>query len=239
MDDRDRAFCFEPWTNIYSNKYSRIFCEFAAPMLNSGTTPLKFSSQEKSDEVYSVISQTKNAIDLSINNVRQGLEKVGITIDAEHPEKSKIKLNADVLEADLAEATFTGNIKAKSFEVQPEGSDSSISLVIYNPNDTSFVHKYITDHNTTLKISAGTPVLVSTVGEDVYLINLTKINKNGDITYYFKIRTDIPITTRNIGYSEESGSTISTFKIKPVKYFLDNVYNIYLEKYVAESIVDT
>lgn len=239
VDDRDRAFCFEPWTNIYSNKYSRIFCEFAAPMLNSGTTPLKFSSQEKSDEVYSVISQTKNAIDLSINNVRQGLEKVGITIDAEHPEKSKIKLSADVLEADLAEAKFTGNIEAKSFKVQPQGSDSSISLVIYNPNDTSFVHKYITDHNTTLKISEGTPVLVSTVGEDVYLINLTKINKNGDITYYFKIRTDMPITIKNIGYSEASGNTISEFKIKPVKYFLNNVYNIYLEKYVAESIVDT
>ena len=142
-------------------------------MLNVGTTPLKFSSQEKSDEVYSVISQTKNAIDLSINNVRQGLEKVGITIDAEHPEESKIKLSADVLEADLAKAKFTGDIEAKSFKVQPQGSNSSISLVIYNPSDTSFVHKYITDNNTKLKISPGTPVLVSTVGEDVYLINLT------------------------------------------------------------------
>ena len=208
-------------------------------MLNSGTTPLKFSSQEKSDEVYSVISQTKNAIDLSINNVRQGLQKVGITLNAENPERSTIELSADVLEANLAKARFTGDVEAKSFKVQPQGSDSSISLVIYNPSDTSFVHKYITDHNTTLKISPGTPVLVSTVGEDVYLINLTKINNNGEITYYFKIRTDIPITTRNIGYSEASGSTISGFKIKPIKYFLDNVYNIYLEKYVAESIVDT
>ena len=239
-ENSNRTFCFEPWVNqpAGSNFYP-LFCEIAAPMLNVGTTPLKFSSQEKSDEVYSVISQTKNAIDLSINNVRQGLEKVGITIDAEHPEESKIKLSADVLEADLAKAKFTGDIEAKSFKVQPQGSDSSISLVIYNPSDTSFVHKYITDHNTTLKISAGTPVLVSTVGEDVYLINLTKINKNGDITYYFKIKTDIPITIKNIGYSEESGNTISGFKIKPVKYFLNNVYNIYLEKYVAESIVDT
>ena len=238
--DSSRAFCFEPWVNQPAgNAFYPLFCEIAAPMLNAGTTPLKFSSQEKSDEVYSVISQTKNAIDLSINNVRQGLEKVGITIDAEHPEESKIKLSADVLEADLAKAKFTGDIEAKSFKVQPQGSNSSISLVIYNPSDTSFVHKYITDNNTKLKISPGTPVLVSTVGEDVYLINLTKMNNNGEITYYFKIRTDIPITTRNIGYSEASGNTISGFTIKPVKYFLDNVYNIYLEKYVAESIVDT
>lgn len=236
----DRAFCFEIASRgVAQNTYAQFYCEIAYPMLNSGTTPLKFSSQEKSDEIYSVISQTKNTIDASINNVRQGLEKVGITIDAEHPEQSKIKLSADILEANLAEAKFTGNIEAKSFKVQPQGSDSSISLVIYNPNDTSFVHKYIKDHNTTLKISEGTPVLVSTVGEDVYLINLTKINNSNDITYYFKIRTDIPITTKNIGYSEQSGNTISGFKIKPVKYFLDNVYNLYLEKYVAESIVNT
>ena len=176
MDDRDRAFCFEPWTNIYSDKYSRIFCEFAAPMLNSGTTPLKFSSQEKSNEVYSVISQTKNTIDASINNVRQGLQKVGITINAENPEKSTIELNADLLKGNISQATFTGDVEAKSFKVQPIGTNSSISLVIYNPNDSGFVHKYITDHNTTLKIAKGTPVLVSTVGDDVYLITLTKIN---------------------------------------------------------------
>lgn len=243
-DSLDRAFCFEPWTNayqVYTNTYacSKIFCEFAAPMLNSGTTPLKFSSQERSNEIYSAISQTKNQIDLSINNVRQGLQKVGITIDAEDSERSTIKLNADVLEGDISNARFTGNIEAKSFKVQPQGTDSSISLVIYDPNDTSFVHKYITDHNATLDINAGTPVLVSTVGNDVYLINLTKINNNNDITYYFKIRTDIPITTRNIGYSTASGDSISGFEIKSVKFFSKNVYKLYLDKYVAESIVKT
>ena len=42
-----------------------------------------------------------------------------------------------------------------------------------------------------------------------------------------------------LGYSDESGNTISKFKINPVKHFGNNVYTIYLNKYVAESIVET
>lgn len=126
MDDRDRAFCFEPWTNIYSDKYSRIFCEFAAPMLNSGTTPLKFSSQESISESYSTISQTNKSIEFSVNNaidkLTGELNSAGIKLDGEN---SRIEFNART-------SAFTGAVNAESFKVTPKNSDSSIELVIYN-----------------------------------------------------------------------------------------------------------
>lgn len=203
-DDRDKAFCFEPWTNIYSDKYSRIFCEFAAPMLNAGTTPLKFSSQEKSDEVYSEIAQTKESIDMSIKSyskkLHEDLEQVGIHLDGEN---SSINFNAK-------NSTFTGNVIAKQLSVQPEGMDSKIWLEIYNPDESSIsavIKQTLKDNNNLVK---GTPVLIAYTNDNYYITNLTKLNFAPESSIYYGIYGKA-IISKLIIYKGNSDNTINSF----------------------------
>jgi hypothetical protein len=95
-------------------------------MLNSGTTPLKFSSRESISESYSTISQTNKSIEFSVNNaidkLTGELNSAGIKLDGEN---SRIEFNART-------SAFTGAVNAESFKVTPKNSDSSIELVIYN-----------------------------------------------------------------------------------------------------------
>lgn len=207
VDDRDRAFCFEPWTNIYSDKYSRIFCEFAAPMLNSGTTPLKFSSQEKSNEVYSEIAQTKESIDIKVNNavnkLTGELSNVGIKLDGEN---SSINFNAK-------NSTFTGNIVAKQLSVQPEGMDSKIWIEIYNPsgsNISTVIEKTLGDKN---NLEEGTPVLIAYANNNYYVTNLTKLNFTSASVIYWGIYGKA-ITSNLTVYKGNSNNTINSFSDK-------------------------
>lgn len=202
-DDRDKAFCFEPWTNIYSDKYSRIFCEFAAPMLNAGTTPLKFSSQEKSNEVYSEIAQTKESIDVSIKSyskkLHEDLEQVGIHLDGKN---SSINFNAK-------NSTFTGNVIAKQLSVQPEGMDSKIWLEIYNPKESSISAAI----ETTLKnndLVEGTPILIAYTNDNYYVTNLTKLNFAPESSIYYGIYGKA-ITSNLTIYKGNSNNTINSF----------------------------
>ena len=136
-ENYDRAFCFEPWISWGAiaqgtYRFSKLFCEIAAPMLNTGETPLKFSSQEPSNgEQYSTVSQTQESIDMSIKSynaeLHEDLEQVGIHLDGNN---SSITFNAE-------NSTFTGAVKATSFEVAPLGSNATIKLIIYDPDKTS------------------------------------------------------------------------------------------------------
>ena len=206
MDDRDRAFCFEPWTNIYSDKYSRIFCEFAAPMLNSGTTPLKFSSQEKSNEVYSEIAQTKESIEFKVNNAVNKLTKelsnVGIKLDGEN---SSINFNAK-------NSTFTGNVIAKQLSVQPEGINSKIWLEIYNPSESniSAAIKNTLDKNKNNNLKEGTPILIAYANGDYYVTNLTKLDFTPASVIYWGIYGKA-ITSNLTIYKGNSNNTINSF----------------------------
>ena len=208
VDDRDRAFCFEPWTNIYSNKYSRIFCEFAAPMLNSGTTPLKFSSQEKSNEVYSEIAQTNKSIELKVNNAVNKLTKelsnVGIKLDGEN---SSINFNAK-------NSTFTGNVIAKQLSVQPEGMDSKIWIEIYNPNESSIsavIKQTFIDNKQNNNLVEGTPVLIAYTNGNYYITNLTKLNFAPQSSIYYGIYGKAIISKLIIYNKGNSNNTINSF----------------------------
>lgn len=238
----DRAFCFEPWVNQpMTNNFYPLFCEIAAPMLNFGTTPLKFSSQEKSNEIYSAISQTKNTIDASINNVRQGLQKVGISISAEDPKQSTIELNADVLTGNISKAKFTGDIEAKSLAVKPEGSNSLIKLVIYDPTNAEQSLIKSANESKNLGIERGTPLLIASNGTDTYLVNLTKLNSGSDGSYW-KIKTFNPIS-QIVLYTGNTWNNDSNYITGPsneltLYYFTDNSVEIYSHKFICESEVE-
>jgi len=123
-DNESHSFSIQ----CYSTK--RFFCEIGAPMLNAGTIPLKFSSQEPSNgEQYSTVSQTRESIDMSIKSyskeLHEDLEQVGIHLDGNN---SSITFNART-------SAFTGAVKASSFEVAPSGSKANIKLIIYDPDN--------------------------------------------------------------------------------------------------------
>lgn len=225
MDDRDRAFCFEPWTNIYSDKYSRIFCEFAAPMLNSGTTPLKFSSQESISESYSTISQTNKSIEFSVNNaidkLTGELNSAGIKLDGEN---SRIEFNART-------SAFTGAVNAESFKVTPKNSDSSIELVIYNSKKPE--HAILNNQG----FDDGVPLLLARCGTDMYVINLTKLTGNNGT--YWKIDTDHPIRERVLYTGNPSNDYVFGLSNEITFYqFIDNSVNIYSHKFICESEIE-
>lgn len=200
-----RSFCFEPWTTAYkvnTNAYacSKIFCEIATPMLNSGTTPLKFSSQEKSNEIYSEIAQTQKTIELKIDNLKGDLGKVGIKLDGEN---SSINFNAK-------NSTFTGNVIAKQLSVQPEGMDSKIWLEIYNPDESSIsavIKQTLKDNNNLVE---GTPVLIAYTNGNYYVTNLTKLNFAPESSIYYGIYGKA-IISKLIIYKGNSNNTINSF----------------------------
>lgn len=202
--DSSRAFCFEPWVNQPAeNGFYPLFCEFAAPMLNAGTTPLKFSSQEKSNEVYSEIAQTKESIDVSIKSyskkLHEDLEQVGIHLDGKN---SSINFNAK-------NSTFTGNVIAKQLSVQPEGMDSKIWLEIYNPKESSISAAI----ETTLKnndLVEGTPILIAYTNDNYYVTNLTKLNFAPESSIYYGIYGKA-ITSNLTIYKGNSNNTINSF----------------------------
>lgn len=225
VDDRDRAFCFEPWTNIYSDKYSRIFCEFAAPMLNSGITPLKFSSQESISESYSTISQTNKSIEFSVNNaidkLTGELNSAGIKLDGEN---SRIEFNART-------SAFTGAVNAESFKVTPKNSDSSIELVIYNSKKPE--HAILNNQG----FDDGVPLLLARCGTDMYVINLTKLTGNNGT--YWKIDTDHPIRERVLYTGNPSDDYVFGLSNEITFYqFIDNSVNIYSHKFICESEIE-
>lgn len=225
VDDRDRAFCFEPWTNIYSDKYSKIFCEFAAPMLNSGTTPLKFSSRESISESYSTISQTNKSIEFSVNNaidkLTGELNSAGIKLDGEN---SRIEFNART-------SAFTGAVNAESFKVTPKNSDSSIELVIYNSQKPE--HAILNNQG----FADGVPLLLARCGTDMYVINLTKLTGNGGA--YWKIDTDHPIIEEVLYTGNPSSNYVPGLSNKITFYqFTDNSVNIYSHKFICESEIE-
>lgn len=203
--DSSRSFCFEPWTSVYqvyTNTYacSKIFCEIATPMLNSGTTPLKFSSQEKSNEIYSEIAQTQKSIELKIDNLKGDLGKVGIKLDGEN---SSINFSAK-------NSTFTGNVIAKQLSVQPEGMDSKIWLEIYNPDESSIsavIKQTLKDNNNLVE---GTPVLIAYTNGNYYVTNLTKLNFAPESSIYYGIYGKA-IISKLIIYKGNSNNTINSF----------------------------
>lgn len=233
----DRAFCFEPWVNTpAANAFYPLFCEIAAPMLNVGTTPLKFSSEEGgASERYSEIIQKQNEIQLNINKVeegvKKGLKKVGITLDGNN---SKIDFYAE-------SAKFTGNIEAKSLAVKPEGSNSLIKLVIYDPfNDEQSLIKSAINRDQ-LDISEGTPLLIASNGTDTYLVNLTKLNSDSDGSYW-KVKTSKPIGQKILytGNTWNSGSNYITGPSNELTlyYFTNNSVEIYSHKFICESEIE-
>ena len=173
-------------------------------MLNSGTTPLKFSSQEKSNEVYSEIAQTKESIEFKVNNAVNKLTKelsnVGIKLDGEN---SSINFNAK-------NSTFTGNVVAKQLSVQPEGMDSKIWIEIYNPsgsNISAVIKRTLGDKN---NLEEGTPVLIAYANNNYYVTNLTKLNFAPVSVIYWGIYGKA-ITSNLTVYKGNSNNTINSF----------------------------
>lgn len=234
----NRAFCFEPCVNTpASNNFYPLFCEIAAPMLNVGTTPLKFSSEEGGiSEQYSEIIQKQNEIQLNVNKVEKGikndLKKVGITLDGDN---SRIDFYAET-------AKFTGDIEAKSLAVKPEGSNSSIKLVIYDSsNEEQSLIKSAINSNQDLDISEGTPLLIASNGTDTYLVNLTKLNSGSDGSYW-KVKTSKPIGQK-ILYTGNTWNSESNYITGPsneltLYYFTNNSVEIYSHKFICESQID-
>jgi len=204
--DSDRTFCFEPWIKQSGNNFNPLFCEIAAPMLNVGTTPLKFSSQEKSNEVYSEIAQTKESIEIKVNNAVNKLTKelnnVGIKLDGEN---SSINFNAK-------NSTFTGNVVAKQLSVQPEGMNSKIWLEIYNPSGSniSAAIKNTLDKNKNNNLKEGTPILIAYADGDYYVTNLTKLDFTPASVIYWGIYGKA-ITSNLTIYKGNSNNTINSF----------------------------
>lgn len=233
----NRAFCFEPWINSpASNNFYPLFCEIAAPMLNVGTTPLKFSSEKGgASEQYSEIIQKQNEIQLSVNKVEEGikndLKKVGITLNGDD---SKIDFYAET-------AKFTGDIEAKSLAVKPEGSNSLIKLVIYDPTNAEQNLIKSANESKNLGIESGTPLLIASNGTDTYLVNLTKLNSGSDGSYW-KIKTANPIGQKILytGNTWNSGSNYITGPSNELTlyYFTDNSVEIYSHKFICESEVE-
>lgn len=229
-DNLDRAFCFEPYSRVYNfytnhNGCSKVFCEFAAPMLNSGTTPLKFSSRESISESYSTISQTNKSIEFSVNNaidkLTGELNSAGIKLDGEN---SRIEFNART-------SAFTGAVNAESFKVTPKNSDSSIELVIYNSKKPE--HAILNNQG----FDDGVPLLLARCGTDMYVINLTKLTGNNGT--YWKINTDHPIRERVL-YTENPSSNYVPGLLNKITFyqFTDNSVNIYSHKYICESEIE-
>lgn len=201
-DNDSRAFSIQ----CYSTK--RFFCEIGAPMLNAGSEPLKFTSYEVKDEVYSEIAQTKSSIELKVNNainkLTGELSNVGIKLDGEN---SSINFNA-------ANSTFTGNVVAKQLSVQPEGMDSKIWLEIYNPSESniSAAIKNTLGENNDLK-EGKTPILIAYADGDYYITNLTKLNFKPASVLYWGIYGKA-ITSDLIIYKGNSNNTINSFSDK-------------------------
>ena len=225
-ENSDRTFCFEPWVNQPAgNNFYPLFCEIAAPMLNIGTTPLKFSSQESISESYSTISQTNKSIEFSVNNaidkLTGELNNAGIKLDGEN---SRIEFNART-------SAFTGAVNAESFKVTPKNSDSSIELVIYNsqkPEHAILNNQGFTD---------GVPLLLARCGTDMYVINLTKLTGNNGT--YWKIDTDHPIRERVLYTGNPSNNYVFGLSNEITFYqFIDNSVNIYSHKFICESEIE-
>lgn len=200
-DNESHAFSIQ----CYSTK--RFFCEIGAPMLNAGSEPLKFTSYEVKDEVYSEIAQTKNSIELKVNNainkLTGELSNVGIKLDGEN---SSINFNA-------TNSTFTGNVIAKQLSVQPEGMDSKIWLEIYNPsgsNISSVIERTLGNNNNLVE---GTPVLIAYANGEYYVTNLTKLNFAPASVLYWGIYGKA-ITSDLIIYKGNSNNTINSFSDK-------------------------
>ena len=200
-DNESHAFSIQ----CYSTK--RFFCEIGAPMLNAGSEPLKFTSYEIENEVYSEIAQTKESIELKVNNavnkLTGELSNVGIKLDGEN---SSINFNAK-------NSTFTGNVVAKQLSVQPEGMDSKIWIEIYNPSGSniSAVIKNTLDKNNNLV--EGTPVLIAYTNGNYYVTNLTKLNFAPASVIYWGIYGKA-ITSNLTVYTGNSNNTINSFSDK-------------------------
>jgi hypothetical protein len=176
-------------------------------MLNAGSEPLKFTSYEIEDEVYSEIAQTKESIELKVNNavnkLTGELSNVGIKLDGEN---SSINFNAK-------NSTFTGNVVAKQLSVQPEGIDSKIWLEIYNPKESSIsavIEKTLKNND----LVKGTPVLIAYTNGNYYVSNLTKLNFAPESSIYYGIYGKA-ITSNLTVYNENSNNTINSFSNNP------------------------
>lgn len=237
-ENYDRAFCFEPWISwgsIAPNTYrfSKLFCEIATPMLNTGETPLKFSSQEPSNgEQYSTISQTQESIDMSIKSyseeLHEDLEQVGIHLDGNN---SSITFNAE-------NSTFMGAVKANSFEVAPSGSKANIKLIIYDPINKKREQAQIIDVVKD-KYLKGTPLLVVTdEQENLYIVDLTKINTEEKATAYWRIYSEDPTGSQIIistGSPNSSGIIYSLSSDIILRKFNTSQADVYKIKYIAEQ----
>ena len=228
-DNESHSFSIQ----CYSTK--RFFCEIGAPMLNAGTIPLKFSSQEPSNgEQYSTVSQTRESIDMSIKSyskeLHEDLEQVGIHLDGNN---SSITFNART-------SAFTGAVKASSFEVAPSGSKANIKLIIYDPDNKKTEQAQIIDIVKD-KYLKGTPLLVVTdENENLYIVDLTKINTEGKATPYWKIYSEDPTGSQIIiSIGEPNNGIIYGLNSDIVlRKFNTSQANIYKIKYIAEQEIE-